>query len=87
MNFSLSDHPISEDDSRWRAAQEQFRCLRPQTSMYPTITFNSTSPLTSQWLGACPVTELVYQWLWNDLQKAGWAKEGRLEEAGHPYWR
>lgn len=87
VNFSLSDHPISEDDSRWRAAQEQFRSLRPQTSMYRTITFHSTSPLTSRWLGACPVTELVYQWLWKDLQRAGWVKEGRLEEVGHPYWR
>lgn len=87
VNFSLSGRPISEDDSRWRAAQEQFRSLRPQTSMHPTLTFHSTSPLSSRWLGACPVTELVYQWLWNDLQKAGWVKEGRLEEAGHPYWR
>ena len=87
VDFRLSDRPISTDDSRWRAAQEQFRSLHPQTSMHPTITVHSTSRLTSRWLGVCPVTELVYQWLWNDLQKAGWVKEERLEEAGHPYWR
>jgi hypothetical protein len=87
VDFSLSDRPISTDDSRWRAAQEQFRSLHPQTSLHPTMTVHSTSRLTSRWLGACPVTELVYQWLWNDLQKAGWVEEGRLEEAGNPYWR
>jgi hypothetical protein len=87
VNFRLGDCPISTDDSRWHAAQEQFRSLHPQTSLHPNITVHSTSRLTSQWLGVCPVTELVYQWLWNDLQKAGWVKEGRLEEAGHPYWR
>ncbi|OLP18370.1 hypothetical protein BST81_11060 [Leptolyngbya sp. 'hensonii'] len=87
VDFRLSDRPISTDDSRWRAAQEQFRSLHPQTSLHPNITVHSTSRLTSQWLGVCPVTELVYQWLWNDLQRAGWVKEGRLEEAGHPYWR
>lgn len=87
VDFSLSDRPISTDNSRWCAAQEQFYSLRPQTSLRPTLTTDSTSRLTSRWLGTCPVTELVYQWLWNDLQKAGWVREGRLGDAGHPYWR
>jgi|GEM_PF-579106 len=87
VNFRLGDHPISAGDFRWQGTPEQFRALRPQTSMYPSTTHHTMSPLSAGWLGVCPVTELVYQWLWNDLHKAGWVKAEKLENAGHPYWR
>ena len=87
VNFRLGDHPISAGDFRWQGTPEQFRALRPQTSMYPSTTHHPMSSLSAGWLGVCPVTELVYQWLWNDLHKAGWVKAEGLENAGHPYWR
>ena len=87
VNFRLGDHPISAGDFRWQGTPEQFRALRPQTSMYPSTTHHTMSPLSAGWLGVCPVTELVYQWLWNDFHKAGWVKAEKLENAGHPYWR
>ncbi|MBD2692004.1 caspase family protein [Anabaena catenula FACHB-362] len=39
------------------------------------------------WLGTNPVTERVYQWLWEDFKKIGWVKGDRLNNAGFPYWR
>jgi hypothetical protein len=87
VDFRLGDRPILDEDPRWHAAPEQFRVLRPQASTYPGPTLRTMSPLSTQWLGACPVTELVYQWLWDDLYKVGWVKAEKLENAGHPYWR
>jgi hypothetical protein len=56
-----------------------------QTSLFPK-TLKQT-PFTQSLLGTNPVTERVYQWLWEDLKKIGWIKGDRLENAGFPYWR
>lgn len=85
-DFSLSDCPPTTDSPRYRTAMNQMRILRPRGLMYPSFKSYSATPLTAQWLGECPVTELVYQWLWNDLKKLGWVKAD-LGNAGYPYWR
>jgi hypothetical protein len=85
VDFRLSNCPIL-DDPRWQATPEKFRNLRPHALMEPRL-IDCTMSLSTQWLGVCPVTELVYQWLWNDLYKAGYVKSEKLENVGHPYWR
>lgn len=85
-NFSLSDRQPAPDTSRYQTAITQMRVLRPKGLMYPSFKVFSQTPLTARWLGECPVTELVYQWLWEDLRKMGWVK-GELGNAGYPYWR
>jgi Effector-associated domain 10/NB-ARC domain len=56
-----------------------------QTSLFPKSI--KQTPFTQSWLGTNPVTERVYQWLWEDLKKIGWVTGDRLENAGFPYWR
>lgn len=58
----------------------------PKTALFPMHLLKET-PFTKSWLGDYPVTEMVYQWLWKDLNKIGWVKGNRLENAGFPYWR
>jgi len=58
----------------------------PKTALFPMHLLKKT-PFTKSWLGDYPVTEMVYQWLWKDLNKIGWVKGNRLENAGFPYWR
>lgn len=86
VDFSLSDRPLSADDERYRTATNELRTLRPKSLLYPSIRTYSWTPLTDKWLGACPVTKLVYQWLWDDLSKMGWVKD-ELSDAGYPHWR
>ncbi|MFW9259830.1 NB-ARC domain-containing protein [Nostoc sp. CALU 546] len=60
------------------------------SSFSPTALFPRTikqTPFTQSWLGINPVTERVYQWLWEDLKKIGWVTGDSLENAGFPYWR
>jgi len=58
----------------------------PQTALFPMYQLKET-PFTQSWLGLYPVTEMVYQWLWKDLNKIGWVKSDRLKDTGFPYWR
>jgi len=85
-DFSLSDRLPIPDTSRYQTAVKQIRVLRPKGLLYPSFKTFSQTPLTSHWLGECPITELAYQWLWEDLKKMGWVK-GDLGNAGYPYWR
>jgi hypothetical protein len=85
-DFSLSDrHPVP-DIPRYQTAVNQMRVLRPKGLLYPSFKTFSQTPLTPHWLGDCPITEMAYQWLWEDLKKMGWVK-GDLGNAGYPYWR
>lgn len=86
VEFSLSDRPLSADTESYRTAISELNTLRPKGLLYPSIRTYSWTPLTDRWLGVCPVTELVYQWLWDDLSKMGWVKD-ELSDAGYPYWR
>lgn len=54
-------------DSMWR----QWRALRPEFSDWLVVAI-TTSVLRI--FGPTPVTELVYSWLWNDLQQLGWVE-------------
>lgn len=85
-DFSLSDRHPAPDTVRYQTAMNGMRTLRPKSLLYPSFKVFSQTPLTARWLGECPVTELVYQWLWEDLKKVGWVK-GELGNAGYPYWR
>lgn len=84
-DFSLSDRQLTPDTPRYQTAVNKMRVLRPKGLLYPSFEVFSQTPLTARWLGECPVTELVYQWLWEDLKKMGWVK-GELGNAGYPYW-
>lgn len=86
VDFRLGDRPISGDDPRFQSALNQLRSLPPHGLMYHSINIRTESTLTKFWHGSNPVTELVYQWLWEDLKKISWVK-GELGYAGFPYWR
>ena len=86
VDFSLSERQPTPDTAHYQTAMNHMRTLRPKNLLYPSFQVSSQTPLTAQWLGECPVTDLVYQWLWADLKKVGWVK-GELGDAGYPYWR
>lgn len=86
VDFKLSERSISSDDPRFRVASEQLSLLRPHAQMYLFLKRHTESTLTKNWHGNNPVTELVYQWLWEDLKNISWVK-GELGHAGYPYWR
>ena len=85
-DFSLSDCQPTSDTVRYQTAMNQMRTLRPKSLLYPSFKVFLQTPLTARWLSESPVTELVYQWLWEDLKKVGWVK-GELGDASYPYWR
>ena len=84
--FRLSDQPLPGDDPSVMAAGEKWFSLRTQWWMYFTMQTRTTcrSPLAKYWLGANPVTELAYEFLWEDLKKIGWV-DGNLSDSGFPY--
>lgn len=86
VDFRLSDRPPSDNDPRRQSALTQQRSLRLPPKMYSIGESRSYSSLKQSRLGEYPVTELVYQWLWQDLKQIEWAK-GELPDAGYPYWR
>ena len=43
-------------------------------------------PFSRSWLGTCPITKLVYKWLWNDLVTINLIK-GRLDDFSSGFWR
>jgi len=83
VDFRLSDYPLPGDDPSVMAAMENWFSLRPQQWMHFRVTCTS-SPFTEYWLGANPVTELAYEFLWEDLKKIGWV-DGSLGGSGFPY--
>lgn len=84
--FKISDNFVFQDDARFKLAVNQIRSLRPNSFKYPLLKSQSESPLSHSWLGSNPVTELVYQWLWEDLKNI-FSLERELSRAGFPYWR
>ena len=86
IDFQLSSQRPCDDDPRRQHALLQQQSLRPGHKMNGSSKFYSQNPFTKSWLGNYPVTELTYQWLWQDLSQIGWVKGG-FEPAGNPYWR
>lgn len=82
--FRLSEQPLSGDDPAVMAAGEKWFSLRPQWWMYFTMKTCTSSQLTKYWLGANPITELAYEFLWEDLKKMGWVDDS-LGGSGFPY--
>ena len=76
VHFVISNKPISSDDPVWRAAYERLRTLRPQRSKrFPGMG-------RFQWLPQnhfYPVTDIVYSWLWQDLEETKWVRGSRSE--------
>jgi hypothetical protein len=86
IDFHLSDQPSSQEDSRRQAVFEKQDFLRPGHRMNRQHKFFSQKPFSKFWLGNQPITELIYQWLWEDLMQLKWVKD-RLSHADYPYWR
>ena len=80
VDFQLSNSALSIDDSRFPDLPKKtlhFQGLNQP--IYPYIWSMGLS-FGKSWLGSHPVTEMVYQWLWQDLKKIGWVK-GELERS------
>ena len=84
VQFSLSTHSLPGDDPSVMAAMQKWISLRPQWWMYFTMQTSTIPQLTKSWLGANPVTELAYEFLWEDLKRMGWV-DGSLVRSGFPY--
>lgn len=86
VDFKLASQLSSGNSSRCKAVFSQQEFLRPGSQMNQQHRACSWYPFSSNWLGNYPVTELTYQWLWEDLAQLKWTKK-RFDNAGHPYWR
>jgi hypothetical protein len=86
IDFHLSNQPSSQEDSRRQAVFEKQGILRPGHRMNQQYRSFSQQPFNKFWLGSQPITELTYQWLWEDLVQLKWVRD-RLSYAGYPYWR
>ncbi|MBD2295706.1 caspase family protein [Anabaena sphaerica FACHB-251] len=83
---SLSKNQKSYVDFKLIENESSLPSSFSQTALFPQgLKVSPFTPFT--WLGTNPVTERVYQWLWEDLKKIGWVKGDRLNHAGFPYWR
>jgi hypothetical protein len=58
--------------------------LRPQWWDRFTTNEIKVSSLTKFWLGPNPVTELAYEFLWEDFKRMGWVNSS-LGGSGFPY--
>ncbi|MBE9137462.1 hypothetical protein IQ254_09600 [Nodosilinea sp. LEGE 07088] len=86
IEFQLSDQPSSQESSRRQTVFRQQEILRPGHKMNQQHKFYSQHPFDKFWLGNQPITELTYQWLWEDLTQLKWVKD-KFKNAGYPYWR
>ncbi|MCC3418346.1 MAG: hypothetical protein JGK24_03675 [Microcoleus sp. PH2017_29_MFU_D_A] len=79
VDFVLSDRSISEEENCLSLAFKQLYYQRPQVleRSGKRMTVHTIDPTIS-----ClrPVTELVYNWLWNDLKRIFWVK-GELKSS------
>jgi hypothetical protein len=82
--FRLSDHPLPRNDPSIMAVMEKWFSLRPQQWMHFAMKTCTRPQLTQYWLGANPITELAYEFLWEDLKKIGWVDDS-LGGSGFPY--
>jgi len=73
VDFVLSDHPVSREDSCLSLAFKQLCYQRPQVfeRSGKRMTVHTIDPTI---FCLRPVTELVYNWLWNDLKRIFWVK-------------
>lgn len=86
VEFHLSDQLSFQENSRRQAVFEKQDFLRPGHIMNHQYKSFSQNPFNRLWLGNQPVTELTYQWLWEDLMQLKWVKD-RFNHASCPYWR
>jgi hypothetical protein len=85
LEFSLSEHPYSgEYSSDIQSTMRRWMELRPQWWMHFKVETSKVSPLTKFWLGANPVTDLAYKFLWEDFKRMGWV-HGGIGGSGFPY--
>jgi hypothetical protein len=85
LDIMISDSVLSQNNSRYKIAVEKFSFLYPHKLECLEIKSISQSILTSQWLGDKPITELVYNWLWEDFRKISWVKDS-FSFPRFPYW-
>ncbi len=73
VDFVLSDRPVSTEDSCLSLAFQQLCYQRPQVfeRSGKRMTVHTIDPTI---FCVRPVTELVYNWLWNDLKRIFWVK-------------
>ena len=84
VQFKLSKYSYAEDYATLEATAKQWMALRPQWWECFTVNEIKVSPLTKFWLGANPVTELAYEFLWEDFKRMGWVNSS-LGGSGFPY--
>lgn len=79
VKLQPSDRPISGDDTCFCSAFDKLRLHRPEIfRRYRTMTLHKVD---CTMFNFTPVTDLVYSWLWKDLEKVAWVK-GRLGGSG-----
>ncbi|MDB9312086.1 NB-ARC domain-containing protein [Spirulina sp. CS-785/01] len=89
VDFKLGDTPLDIQDSRFNGIiqNSKLNLIYRMYPVYPRIGSFDQTPFTKGWLGTFPVTNLVYQWLWNDLKVINWVRDERLDDMGYPCWR
>jgi len=70
IELDTSWQPIPQ--SEWDRVQQLYATLRPGQARRLSSWHDGTA---SYFLGRMPVTELVYEWLWNDLRDIHWLKD------------
>ncbi len=89
VDFKLGDQTSSEDSPRYQSVLCQQEILRPGHQMNRYHNVRTWHPFGKHWLGNNPITELTYQWLWEDLTRLKWIKDSfnHASPYGCSYWR
>jgi len=89
VDFKLDNQTSSEDSPRYQSVLGQQEILRPDHQMNRYHNVRTWHPFGKHWLGNNPITELTYQWLWEDLARLKWVKDSfsHASSYGHSYWR
>lgn len=84
VQFTLSQHSYAGDYASMEPTAKQWMALRPEWLWCFTVKKMEVPQLTKSWLGANPVTELAYEFLWEDFTRMGWVNSS-LGNSGFPY--
>ncbi len=84
VQFTLSQYSYDGDYASVEATAKQWMALRPEWLWCFTVNKIEVPQLTKFWLGANPVTELAYEFLWEDFTRMGWVNSS-LGDSGFPY--
>lgn len=84
IELKLSKYSYAKDYASLEPTAKQWIALRPQWWQCFVVNEIKVSPLTKFWLGPNAVTELAYEFLWEDFKRMGWVNSS-LGGSGFPY--